>query len=53
MDELLSKIENLRDSVTDEDLKKMSKEERREFLRKIEKLQSRVEVLINVLEGGK
>lgn len=53
MEELLNKIESLKNSLTPEELKKMSSEERREYLREIEKLQSRIAVLIDVLEGGK
>mgnify|MGYP006994654192 CR=1 FL=1 len=53
MEELLRKIEEIQNSITDEDLKKMSKEERRKYLIEIEKLQSRIQVLIDVMEGGK
>ena len=53
MEEILKKIEDLETYLTPEELAKMSSEERREYLKEIETLQSRIEVLIDVMEGGK
>lgn len=52
MEEILKKIEDLQAYLTPEELSKMSSEERREYLKEIETLQSRIEVLIDVMEGG-
>lgn len=52
MDEVLKKIQDLKMYLTPEELKKMSSEQRREYLKEIETLQSRIETLIDVMEGG-
>ncbi|MBR2786414.1 MAG: hypothetical protein IKD76_02840 [Clostridia bacterium] len=52
MEEVLKKIERLKESLTPEELKKMSSEERKEYLKAIEELQASVDVLVDVMKGG-
>lgn len=52
MDELMNKISNFVDSVTNEDIEKMTPEERKEFISLMDKLEARVEVIKEMIEEG-
>ncbi len=52
MEDILNKIYELNDFLTDENLKKMTSEERTKYLELVEKLKAKVDTLIEISEGG-
>lgn len=52
MEEILNKIDELNTFLTEENLAKMSADERARYLNLVEKLKARVDVLIKIGEGG-
>lgn len=52
MDELMNRVSEFINSVSDEDIEKMSSSERKEFIDSMEKLEARIEVMKEMMEGG-
>lgn len=52
MDEILNKINELDEYLSEERLARMTPQERTNYLELVEKLKARVDTLIELIEGG-
>ena len=52
MEEILKKIDELNEFLSEENLAKMSPDERARYLNLVEKLKARLDALIELSEGG-